>query len=141
MKELVPKTIELARQAKRYDLNFTIDAEEADRLELSLDVIAAVASDKSLANWDGFGLAVQAYQKRGRQVIDWLVGLADHLDRASWCGCQGCLLGQRGEARAGARACRFPGLHPQGDDGSALHRLRGPHAGGAPPALSAIRDP
>ncbi len=81
MKELVPKTIELARQAKRYDLNFTIDAEEADRLELSLDVIAAVASDKSLANWDGFGLAVQAYQKRGRQVIDWLVGLADHLDR------------------------------------------------------------
>jgi RHH-type transcriptional regulator, proline utilization regulon repressor / proline dehydrogenase / delta 1-pyrroline-5-carboxylate dehydrogenase len=81
MKELVPRVIELARQAKKSDLNFTIDAEEADRLELSLDVIAAVASDTSLAGWDGFGLAVQAYQKRGRNVIDWLVGLADHLDR------------------------------------------------------------
>jgi RHH-type transcriptional regulator, proline utilization regulon repressor / proline dehydrogenase / delta 1-pyrroline-5-carboxylate dehydrogenase len=81
LSELVPKTIELARQAKQYDLNFTIDAEEADRLELSLDVIALVASDTSLAGWDGFGLAVQAYQKRGQAVIDWLIGLADHLDR------------------------------------------------------------
>ena len=47
-----------------YDLNFTIDAEEADRLELSLDVIAAALPDHSLAGWDGFGLAIQAYQKR-----------------------------------------------------------------------------
>jgi RHH-type transcriptional regulator, proline utilization regulon repressor / proline dehydrogenase / delta 1-pyrroline-5-carboxylate dehydrogenase len=81
MKELIPRVIALAQQAKASDLNFTIDAEEADRLELSLDVIAAVASDNSLAQWDGFGLAVQAYQKRGQDVIDWLVGLADHLDR------------------------------------------------------------
>ncbi|ODT55853.1 MAG: bifunctional proline dehydrogenase/L-glutamate gamma-semialdehyde dehydrogenase [Methylobacterium sp. SCN 67-24] len=54
--ELTPKVIELARQAKKYDLNFTVDAEEADRLELSLDVIDAVLADASLAGWDGFGL-------------------------------------------------------------------------------------
>ena len=56
--------LELARHAKAHDLNFTVDAEEADRLELSLDVIGAVLADPSLAGWDGFGLAVQAYQKR-----------------------------------------------------------------------------
>ncbi|WP_332683728.1 proline dehydrogenase family protein, partial [Bosea sp. (in: a-proteobacteria)] len=68
--ELTPKVIELARQAKGYDLNFTVDAEEADRLELSLDVIDAVMADASLAGWDGFGLAIQAYQKRAAAVID-----------------------------------------------------------------------
>jgi RHH-type transcriptional regulator, proline utilization regulon repressor / proline dehydrogenase / delta 1-pyrroline-5-carboxylate dehydrogenase len=76
MAELVPKVIALARQAKAYDLNFTVDAEEADRLELSLDVIAAVVADESLAGWDGFGLAVQSYQKRAREVIHWLAELA-----------------------------------------------------------------
>ena len=64
LKELTPKVLELARMAKGHELNFTIDAEEADRLELSLDVIAAVLRDPSLAGWNGFGLAVQAYQKR-----------------------------------------------------------------------------
>ena len=58
-----------------------MDAEEADRLELSLDVIAAVAADPSLAGWDGFGLAVQAYQKRALAVIDWVAALAETLDR------------------------------------------------------------
>ena len=76
LKELPPRLIELARAAKRYDLNFTVDAEEADRLELSLDVIAATFADASLAGWDGFGLAVQGYQKRAGAVIDWLDGLA-----------------------------------------------------------------
>ncbi len=76
MAELVPKVIALARQAKAFDLNFTVDAEEADRLELSLDVIAAVVADESLAGWDGFGLAVQSYQKRAREVIRWLADLA-----------------------------------------------------------------
>src|SRR3954470_5853283 len=56
MAELVPRLVELARGAKAYDLNFTVDAEEADRLELSLDVIAAAFSAASLAGWDGFGL-------------------------------------------------------------------------------------
>jgi RHH-type proline utilization regulon transcriptional repressor/proline dehydrogenase/delta 1-pyrroline-5-carboxylate dehydrogenase len=76
MVELVPKVLELARKAREHDLNFTVDAEEADRLELSLDVVAAVFADPSLTGWEGFGLAVQAYQKRAPHVIDWLAELA-----------------------------------------------------------------
>ncbi|MGH6753955.1 MAG: bifunctional proline dehydrogenase/L-glutamate gamma-semialdehyde dehydrogenase PutA, partial [Bradyrhizobium sp.] len=81
MTELVPRLIDLARQAKSYDLNFTVDAEEADRLELSLDVIAAALADPSLAGWDGFGLAIQAYQKRAREVIEHVDGLARGFNR------------------------------------------------------------
>ena len=76
MKELVPRLIELAQRAKSHDLNFTVDAEEADRLELSLDVIAAAFADTSLQGWDGFGLAIQAYQKRAAEVIAWTDALA-----------------------------------------------------------------
>ena len=72
MAELVPDLLKLAQMAKEHQLNFTVDAEEADRLELSLDVIAAVFSDPSLRGWDGFGLAVQAYQKRAGAVIDYI---------------------------------------------------------------------
>ena len=81
MTELVPRLIELARRAKAHDLNFTVDAEEADRLELSLDVIAAVFGDAALADWDGFGLAVQAYQKRASAVIDYVDELAQSFNR------------------------------------------------------------
>ena len=81
MTELVPRLIDLARRAKAYDLNFTVDAEEADRLELSLDVIAAALADASLKGWDGFGLAIQAYQKRASDVIDYVDGLARTLNR------------------------------------------------------------
>jgi len=81
MAELVPRLIALARRAKDYDLNFTVDAEEADRLELSLDVIEAAFRDASLAGWDGFGLAIQAYQKRAADVIDYVDRLAQALDR------------------------------------------------------------
>ena len=81
MAELVPLLIELARQAKAYDLNFTVDAEEADRLELSLDAIAAAFGDASLAGWDGFGLAIQAYQKRAEAVIEYAHDLARSLNR------------------------------------------------------------
>jgi RHH-type proline utilization regulon transcriptional repressor/proline dehydrogenase/delta 1-pyrroline-5-carboxylate dehydrogenase len=81
MMELVPRVIDLATRARRHDLNFTVDAEEADRLELSLDVIAAVFADRSLAGWNGFGLAVQAYQKRADAVIDYVDELARRLDR------------------------------------------------------------
>lgn len=81
MTELVPQLTELARRAKAHDLNFTVDAEEADRLELSLDVIAAVFGDASLAGWHGFGLAIQAYQKRATEVIDHVDRLARTLGR------------------------------------------------------------
>jgi RHH-type proline utilization regulon transcriptional repressor/proline dehydrogenase/delta 1-pyrroline-5-carboxylate dehydrogenase len=79
--ELTPKLIELARLAKRHELDFTVDAEEADRLELSLAVIGAALRDTSLAGWDGFGLAVQAYQKRSPAVIAWIAEAAAALDR------------------------------------------------------------
>jgi RHH-type proline utilization regulon transcriptional repressor/proline dehydrogenase/delta 1-pyrroline-5-carboxylate dehydrogenase len=76
LQELVPRLTELARMARDRDLQFTVDAEEADRLELSLDIIAAVLGDASLRDWDGFGLAVQAYQKRALAVIDWIEATA-----------------------------------------------------------------
>jgi RHH-type proline utilization regulon transcriptional repressor/proline dehydrogenase/delta 1-pyrroline-5-carboxylate dehydrogenase len=70
--ELTPKLLELAQLAKKNGIGLTVDAEEADRLEISLEVIAAVHADKSLDGWNGYGLAVQAYQKRAPFVIDWL---------------------------------------------------------------------
>jgi RHH-type transcriptional regulator, proline utilization regulon repressor / proline dehydrogenase / delta 1-pyrroline-5-carboxylate dehydrogenase len=74
--ELPPRVLELARLAKDYELGFTIDAEEADRLELSLDVVGAVLGEPSLRGFEGFGLAVQAYQKRALSVIDWVEAAA-----------------------------------------------------------------
>src|SRR5262249_24403428 len=78
---LTPRVLELAQKAKALDLNFTVDAEEADRVELSLDVIGAVLADSSHAGWEGFGLAIQAYQKRAPAVIDWVRDAAVALDR------------------------------------------------------------
>ena len=68
--------VELARLAKHANLGLTVDAEEADRLELSLDLFGRVAADPALRDWDGFGLAVQAYQKRALAVIDHVAALA-----------------------------------------------------------------
>jgi RHH-type proline utilization regulon transcriptional repressor/proline dehydrogenase/delta 1-pyrroline-5-carboxylate dehydrogenase len=70
--ELTPRLIALARLAKARDLQFTVDAEEADRLELSLEVIGVALAEGSLRGWEGFGLAVQAYQKRALAVIGWV---------------------------------------------------------------------
>ncbi|WP_119719125.1 bifunctional proline dehydrogenase/L-glutamate gamma-semialdehyde dehydrogenase PutA [Cognatilysobacter tabacisoli] len=74
--ELTPRVLELAQLAKSYGIGFTIDAEESDRLELSLDVIAGAYRDPSLDGWEGYGLAVQAYQKRAPEVIDFIAELA-----------------------------------------------------------------
>ncbi|MBE0367113.1 bifunctional proline dehydrogenase/L-glutamate gamma-semialdehyde dehydrogenase PutA [Pseudoalteromonas aurantia] len=79
--EIVPKLKELALAAKKYDIGFTVDAEEADRLDISLDVIEAVFSDDELGDWQGFGLAVQAYQKRAIFVVEWLTDLARRVGR------------------------------------------------------------
>jgi len=74
--ELIPRVLELAKLAKAQGIGFTIDAEESERLELSLDVIAGVFKDPALDGWEGYGLAVQAYQKRAPYVIDYLADLA-----------------------------------------------------------------
>lgn len=75
IEELSPKVLELALLAKQYNLNFTVDAEEANRLELSLTIISEVFSNQELRGWDGFGLAIQAYSKRANKVIDWIYSL------------------------------------------------------------------
>ena len=74
--ELVPAVISLARDAKLQQIGMTIDAEEAERLELSLELFARVRRDPDLAGWDGLGLAVQAYQKRARSVVSFVGALA-----------------------------------------------------------------
>lgn len=76
MVELPPKLLALARLAKEYGIGLTIDAEESERLDLSLDVMERVFSDDSLDGWNGFGLAVQSYQKRAFYVLDWVAALA-----------------------------------------------------------------
>ena len=81
MAELLPRLKQLAIQACAANIGFTIDAEEADRLELSLDLIEAVLCEPELADWYGFGVAVQAYLKQAPLVIDWLVHLARSQNR------------------------------------------------------------
>jgi RHH-type proline utilization regulon transcriptional repressor/proline dehydrogenase/delta 1-pyrroline-5-carboxylate dehydrogenase len=76
MRELLPRLIDLAEAARGAGIGLTVDAEEADRLEVSLDLLEALALAPSLSGWDGLGLAVQAYQKRALAVIDWLADLA-----------------------------------------------------------------
>ena len=76
LRELPPVLLALALAARDANVGMTVDAEEADRLDLSLDVFEAVYRDPALDGWDGFGLAVQAFQKRALPVLDWLESLA-----------------------------------------------------------------
>lgn len=81
MKELVPRAKQLAIIAKDARMGFNIDAEEAERLDLSLDVIEELIRSPEFEGWNGFGVVVQAYGKRAAAVIDWLYELAVELDR------------------------------------------------------------
>ncbi len=76
MDELLPRLRALCVDAARYDIGLNIDAEEADRLDISLDVIDAISADPELRDWQGFGVVVQAYQKRAPFVLDWLAEIA-----------------------------------------------------------------
>ncbi len=73
---LIQRVKKLVLHAKEHGISFTIDAEEADRLEMSLDIIEAIFADSDFANWEGLGLAMQAYQKRAFAFIDWLIDLS-----------------------------------------------------------------
>ncbi|WGL16886.1 bifunctional proline dehydrogenase/L-glutamate gamma-semialdehyde dehydrogenase PutA [Microbulbifer bruguierae] len=75
MGELLPKVKELCLAAAKYDMGLNIDAEEADRLDISLDIFEALARDPALNNWQGLGFVLQAYQKRAPHVADWLIAL------------------------------------------------------------------
>ena len=79
--ELTPRILALAKAAASANLGFNIDAEEAARLDLSLDIIEAVLQSETLKGWDGFGVVVQAYGQRAPYVLDWLDALAKRLDR------------------------------------------------------------
>ncbi|MDX7950062.1 trifunctional transcriptional regulator/proline dehydrogenase/L-glutamate gamma-semialdehyde dehydrogenase [Lichenihabitans sp. Uapishka_5] len=76
MTELLPRVLGLAVLARRYDIGLNIDAEEADRLELSLDLLEALCFAPELSGWNGIGFVVQAYQKRAPFVLDFIVDLA-----------------------------------------------------------------
>ncbi|MFT6926387.1 MAG: RHH-type proline utilization regulon transcriptional repressor/proline dehydrogenase [Psychromonas sp.] len=81
IKEIPAKLKALCLLAKKYNIGLTVDAEESERLDISLDIIEIVFSDPDLSGWDGFGLAVQAYQKRAMFVIDWLRELTETVGR------------------------------------------------------------
>ncbi|MCH7806322.1 MAG: proline dehydrogenase family protein, partial [Proteobacteria bacterium] len=81
MDELLARVKELCLKAKSYDIGLTIDAEEADRLDISLELLEALARDPGLKGWQGLGLAVQAYMKRAPYVIDWLTALGRETGR------------------------------------------------------------
>src|SRR5579862_114262 len=74
--ELIPRVQSLVERARAGDIGVTLDAEEADRLDLSLEIFESIFTSPALQGWEGFGLAVQAYQKRAPFVVDWLADLA-----------------------------------------------------------------
>src|SRR3569833_279538 len=76
LERLVPRMLDLARRAARSGIGLALDAEEADRLDLSLDIVDALARDPQTRDWDGLVLAVQAYGRRAPLVVDWVAELA-----------------------------------------------------------------
>ncbi len=142
MTELLPRLQRAAVLARRYDIGLNIDAEEADRLELSLDLLEALCLDPALAGWNGIGFVVQAYGKRAPFVLDWIIDLArrsghrlmvrlvkgaywdSEIKRAQVDGLDG-----------------LPGVHPQGAHGRVLPRLRAQAAGRAGRGVPAVRHP
>ncbi len=78
---LSEKLLALAEKCTHYNIGMTVDAEEAHRLEMSFNIIENVFPDPALKGWDGFGLAVQAYQKRSDRALDWLITLAEQNNR------------------------------------------------------------
>lgn len=76
MNELFPRLLSLTQLAREYDIGINIDAEEADRLEISLDLLEALCLHPSLEGWNGIGFVIQAYQKRAPFVVDYVIDLA-----------------------------------------------------------------
>ncbi len=142
LRELTERTLALALMAKDANMGLNIDAEEADRLELSLEVIEAVLRDPGLAGWDGFGIVVQAYGKAAPRVLDWLLcagrraGPENH-DPAG----QRSLLGHRDQARPSRRFEDISGLHKKVRHRRLVPVLRAETAGDDRPDLSSVRGP
>ena len=81
MLELLPRIKRLCMQAKHYNIGLSIDAEEAYRLDISLDIFQALAKDTDLSHWQGLGFVLQAYQKRAPNIAKWLISLAKDTNR------------------------------------------------------------
>ena len=81
MDELVPRLAALVEQARNANIGFNVDAEEMDRLDLSLAVIEAALGNRDLSGWDGFGIVAQAYAKPCGPLLAWVRALAERLDR------------------------------------------------------------
>ncbi|GHF23951.1 bifunctional protein PutA [Kordiimonas sediminis] len=81
MTELYPRILELCKMAKASNMHLTIDAEEAARLDMSLDIIEALARAPELADWNGLGLALQCYGRRAYAVLKWVIELSQETDR------------------------------------------------------------
>ena len=81
MDELLPRIKQLCVQAAKYNIGLSIDAEESYRLDISLDIFAALARDTDLQGWQGLGFVLQAYQKRAPDTAKWLIGLARETNR------------------------------------------------------------
>ena len=79
--ELYPRLLELAQLSKRYGIGFHLDQEESARFELTLEMLERLCQEPSLRGWNGIGISLQAYQKRGRAVADWIVALARSTQR------------------------------------------------------------
>ena len=142
MNELLPRVKALAALGKSYDIGFNIDAEEADRLDLSLDILEALCFDPDLNGWNGLGFVIQAYGKRCA-FVDRLA----HRSRAPLRAAaddptrQGRLLGFGDQTGAGRRPRRLSRIHAQGLYRRQLPCVRAQAARGAGCGLSAVRDP
>ena len=142
MEVLVPRLRSLALLAKSARMGFNIDAEEADRLALSMDVIEAVLSEPALAGWDGFGVVVQAYGQRASHVLDYLYDLSTRLNRRIMVRLvKGAYWDTEVKLAPGQRDRRIPGIHLKGRDRYFLHRQCPQTAVDDRPDLSAIRHP
>jgi hypothetical protein len=127
--ELTPRVLELAQLAKSYGIGLTIDAEEADRLELSLDLIFQVHADPRCAAGTASASSCRPTRSARRGVIDWLADMAAQLGRRIPVRLvKGAYWDSRDQARPGRRPGRLPGVHPQAEHRRLLPRLRAPHA-------------
>ena len=139
--ELTGLLIELARAAKAGGVGLTVDAEESERLEMSLSIIEGAARDPYLAGWDGLGMAVQAYTRRAPAVIGWAGALAEATNRKLMVrlvkGAYWDTEIKRGQER-GVRG--LPRLHPQKRHRRLLHGLRQGDAGRIAP-VPRLRHP
>ena len=139
--EMVARLLALVKAAAAAGIGLNIDAEESDRLDLSLVVLMTVLSDSSLQDWDGFGVVVQAYGKRAPHALDWLYTLAGVLKANHGASGEGGVLGQRDQARPGPWSSGLSGLYPQSPHRCELLGLRPAIAGDERSDLSTICDP